>query len=57
MEIQLTIQEAEKLAELCENPWHANELSNALYNLLEARETANISSIEFEDYGFKIKII
>lgn len=57
MEIQLTIQEAEKIAEICENPWHANQLSDILYDLLEKRESEGLSFVEIEDYNFSIKII
>lgn len=57
MDIELTIQEADKLAEICENPWHANQLSNIIYDLLEKRESEGLSQVEILDYDLKIKII
>jgi hypothetical protein len=57
MDIELTIQEADKLAEICENPWHANQLSNIIYDLLEKRESEGLSQVELLDYDLKIKII
>lgn len=57
MEINLTPQEAEKIAELCENPFHAQQLSNLLYGLLEDRENQDISKVEIINYDITINLI
>ena len=57
MEINLTIQEVEKIAEVTENPFIAMQFSKALYELLEARENEDLSRVHFEELDFTITII
>lgn len=53
MEINLNVQELEKIAELMENPLLAMKLSEEIYNMINEGKTF----MEIEEYDVKIRLL